>query len=166
MTHLETLVLAAAILISYSYISVRFSRAVQPLRIRVVEDINRLCLDKDIPDEVKDSLRVLANNLFNKANGWLIVTIFPFVVLRRALRPNQDGKKSKLSGRTRSKVTQVFGIGLLCMIATSPLCMVIFAVEFILSLMIAGPWGWIRSLTRAVTTVDERIATIPLFSKA
>ncbi|WP_340286722.1 hypothetical protein [Sulfitobacter pontiacus] len=165
MTHLETLALAAAILISYSFISVRFSRAVQPLRIRVVEDINRLCQDNSIPDDVKDDLRILADNMFNKVNGWLIVTLFPFVLVKRAFRKNQDGRKSQLSGRTRSKVTQVFGVGLLCMIATSPLCMVIFAIEFIFSLVIAAPWGWIRSLSRAVTSVDQHISTITLFSK-
>ena len=164
MSNFETLIVAAAVILLYSLISFRFSKAVQPLRLRVIDDVKSLCSDDSVPDDVKEDLRVLSENLFNKMNGWLIVTIFPLVLIRSIFRTGER-RKPRLVGRNRSKVTQVIGMGMFCMIATSPLCTVIFAVEFIISLIIAGPWGWMRSLMRAVTTVDERVSSFSIIAK-
>ncbi len=165
MTLLESLILAALIVLAYSIVSVRFSKAVQPLRLRVVDDIQSLCRESGVPDDVKDDLRVLSENLFSKANGWLIVVLFPFVMITSALRSNRVLKNPQLTGKLRSRVTQTFGMGLFCMIATSPLCTVIFAVEFIVSLIISGPWSWVRSLMRTVATVDEQFSFLSKSAK-
>jgi hypothetical protein len=157
--------LAAIIVVAYSVISVRFSKAVQPLRLRVMDDIDLLCRDENLPDDVKADLKVLSGTLFSKLNGWLIVVLFPIVIVKSTLRSKKRTIKPQLTGRLRFKVTQTVGMGMFCMIATSPLCTVIFAVEFILSLMISGPWSWVRSLMRTVATVDEQFASLSKFAK-
>lgn len=165
MTHFESIFLAAIIILAYSFISIRLSKAVQPMRMRVIEDINALCLDPHVPDDIKADLENLSDNLFSKLNGWLIVSLFPVVMLKSMLGINRGRVTLDLTGKLRTKVTQTIGMGMFCMIATSPLCTVIFAIEFILSLIISAPWGCVRSLMRAVTTFDDRMASFSIFAK-
>lgn len=159
MTHLETLILASVLLLGYSFVSHQISKAVQPLRLKVAADVQELCDDETIPDDVKKSLEHLAHGLFSKINGWLIVLILPVVVVRRAFRRRESGSVSSLPSGNRMKVTQTIAMGMFCMIASSPICIVIFAVEFLFALVIAAPWGWVRSLMGIVSSVDQRIST-------
>jgi len=165
MAHLQTLVVPADVDVLYSLASVRFSKAVQPLRMKVIDDIESLCRDDNIPEEVKDDLRNLCDSLFSKLNGWLIVTLFPYAVVKSWFRGSKPSVMQEMSRRDRSKVTQTIGTGMFCVIAISPLCTVIFGIEFIVSLILAAPWAWVRNLMRVVTSVDERFGLLPRAAK-
>ena len=157
MTHLESLLIATLVVVAYSYVAARISRAAQPLRIRVVDIIKRLHTDSTIPDEVKADLSSLQDHLLSKKAGWLIVILLPYVMLRSAIRGN-NGHVGQLKHAKRPEIIQTMGMGMLCMIATSPLCAFIFVCELFISAVISRPGKSIRSLLHTVFSVDQKLS--------
>ena len=164
MTHLETLLIAAAVILLYSLASMRFSKAVQSLRLRVVSNVNELCDDPSVPDDVKSDLHTIVDNLLSKSAGWLIVVLFPGVVMGTALR-GKNPRSTDKSFPHQGKVIQIMAMGLFCMIASSPLCLVLFSVEFLISMLLAGPWAWIRNLTHAFSKTDGKLSQSFTFAR-
>lgn len=153
MTHFETLLVASSLLLVYALASVRFSKAIQPIRIRLVDEIAELCEIPEVPDEVKDDLKALERLLFSKKAAWFIVFYFPFIVFQTKVRGKSY--RTPTNYAHKPKILLTMGIGLFCIIAASPLGLVIFGIEFILGMFLAAPLSWVRSLIHRVALVER-----------
>lgn len=134
--------LATVIFLAYGLIKVRLTQIFQPLRMKIAEDIEDLIADETIPDRVRDDLDMLGKRLFSTGSGWLFILTFPLGVYY-ALKGTEQGDTQRMAGGhpRRKDVSQAFALGIFCMIATSPIAVLIFAFEFLLLIVLFVPLG-------------------------
>ena len=144
------LALALVAMCGYAYFAFQLSRVVQPLRLKVAENIEELIADESIPLAVRADLDRLGGSLLSTRLAWLFVLTYPLGVFH-ALKGG-DKRAVRISSHSKhNEIARTFSEGLLCTVATSPLCTLIFAFEAALLMLLWIPLG--RSARRALHLV-------------
>lgn len=154
MDNFQLLIWAGIALTVYKLVSLRLTKMFQPLRLEVAEKVEDLLNDEKIADDVRRDLDILANSMFNNFAAWLLVLTIPVGVLFSIFRPNHINIKDKRP-KVETEIRFIYRQGLLCMIATSPLCLAIFLLELLFLQFLFFPVG--RGTRRAAHMVFNQI---------
>jgi hypothetical protein len=117
----------------------RLYAAAQPLRLELAEKGERLLAERGLPDDLKNSTRLLLNTAFG--GGWLIfggIIGCPFMVLAVIIRPSMLSDMTKRLSRAtpeaRALHQDVMSLHDSILLANHPFLWTIFQAELILAL--------------------------------
>ncbi|MBR9864890.1 MAG: hypothetical protein GYB24_15745 [Rhodobacteraceae bacterium] len=139
MTPFSSLLIATAILVAYGLFSMRLQSAIHPIRVRVAHEIETWIALENVPDDVKRDLDEMGKHLFSKWAAWVIVISFLPIVAKSVVSKLIGIKNPSWSHPRKPAILHTFAQGVLCTIASSPICLLIFVVEFFLSVLVASP---------------------------
>jgi hypothetical protein len=157
MEPLNILLVATLVLIGYSLVADRISRSAQPLRVRVVDSIESLSTDVTLPESVRTDLLHLTDHLFSSKSSWLVVLLLPFALVA-SFTFDRDRSPDYADHPRRAEIQQTIGLGIFCMVANSPLCVVLFALEVIISMIFIAPRGMLMRVLHSVASVGDRLS--------
>lgn len=134
------LVAALVVMLAYAYVAYRLSQTFQPLRLQVASTIEELMADDSIPAEIRGDLDKLGRTMLSTTAAWLMVITYPIGVLE-VLR-GDTVMDSPLDDHPRHReIAQTFVHGIICMMATSPMCFLLFVFEVIMLMLFWAPLG-------------------------
>lgn len=152
MTMTDAMLLTGVTLAAYSLISLSLSRALQPLRLIVIDRINSIAEDETVPEAIQDDLDRLGNSLFSNGRGWLLLVAFPVSAIYTKLRRRDNSSPVALHDHPRrNDIATAFVLGAFCMIASSPIRFAILLVELFFLVLLSARMG--RAARRALHTV-------------
>jgi len=141
MTTIQIMVLVAFGFACYGFLSARLSKTIQPLRLKVAEDIEDLISDESIKKNTRDDLDRLGDSLFSKFGAWMLILTYPIGVYY-ALKGDDGKHQEPGKGHPRRKeISYTYASGIFCMMASSPLTLVVFFVEVMLLMIVFAPLG-------------------------
>ncbi|UWQ29933.1 hypothetical protein [Leisingera sp. M523] len=157
-----TMLWVGGAIVLYNLVAAGLSRAVQPLRLHVVDCVEKLISDTSIPVEIRKDLDYLADSLFSSYRGWLIVVTLPVSAIAYKFRSKEAQSPVAIRNHPRRKeIASTYALGIVCMIAKSPLCLVLFGLEMLLLVVLPVRFG--RATRQAVHTsvgIDQHIPQI------
>ncbi|WP_347309785.1 hypothetical protein [Defluviimonas sp. SAOS-178_SWC] len=150
----DQMILGAALLVmlAYAYLAARLSRTFQPLRLQVANNIEDLLADQSIPRSFRDDLDRLGRMMFSTKAAWLMVITYPLGVFN-VLRQGSRVHPKLMSHPKHREIAQTFVHGIICMMATSPICFLLFVIEVIMLMLFWAPLG--RSARSALHIVFQ-----------
>lgn len=141
---------ALLVMAAYSYVAYRLSLTVQPLRLKVAENVEDLIADETIPEHVRNELDRLGDSLLSRTSAWLIVATYPIGVFYALSGREPEAGSIRCHPRHRD-IARVYSEGIFCMVANSPICTLLFVIEALLLMLLWLPLG--RSARRALHLV-------------
>lgn len=134
--YIDMLIVGLAIFF-YLAIARGMSRAIQPLRLYVVDSINELSDDPTVPTAVRDDLIALSGSMFSRYKAWRFVLLLPVAALASSIHgPNSNSKISLKRHPKRKEIVAAYLCGAICMLARSPIALFIFCVEMLLLVIV------------------------------
>jgi len=160
MTEWQSIGLAAGIVAGDWFVSRRLLNMNQNLKLRLIEDIERLAADPRMPKADRDALSVIPGLLFGPRAASAIVILVPSfavrdLVLRALCRPATARPGAGAPAELKREVERKIRRSALCIVATSPAALSIAAVLApVMAIFLFVPFD--RAARAAIRTVGGR----------
>lgn len=135
MTDLQILLSAASIVAGYLFVSHRISTAVQPLRLRAIEMISDARSAGDMSNHDAEVILARSSMLHSSLYAWAFAAMIP-VAMIGAIMIAITGKKV---GDKLTPTDKAFALWHFCVLANSPIALILAAIFFLAGVVIVGP---------------------------
>lgn len=137
------IILAVVLVIGYMHLSLMLTRLMQPLRRDVMDVTASLLHDPDFPDPLKRTVTVVSESMLDKTFAWSFVIIFPIRSFMTIFGTEDSKKIHNITNSQKRAYRHVCVVGALCMFSTSPIAMLLAAIEIALFRMLHAPVVWV-----------------------
>lgn len=130
MNEWEVLAISAGLIIAYMYIGHSIRRYVQPIRLELAEVGETLLADDEVPDGTKRTIKTILNALFSMRMAVLLLILHPVAWFLRPRHGNGRLPES-VDEDLRREIVDFYRKGALCIVANSPITLVLFMLEVV-----------------------------------